>query len=194
MILWPRKEQWETWSLPSKLTAIGTLIGIISLSLYGIEKLFHIKDSEKPSIKNSIANTNNSINIQNQGQIQIIQPSTQSNRAEQAPTTTPVPFSTKHVPEKQRMQTLAYDINKFLNDRKKTREELAKNSLLSLNNFDAETRRQFEEFFWTPVVLLRDKVGREYAEGDARLNFSPRNLEDVASLADGLLSVAFRLP
>jgi vacuolar-type H+-ATPase subunit F/Vma7 len=119
MILWPRKEQWQTWSLPSKLTAIGTLIGIISLSLYGIEKLFHIKDSEKPSIKNSIANTNNSINIQNQGQIQIIQPSTQSNRAEQAPTTVSVPSSTKHVPEKHRMQTLAYDINKFLKDRKK---------------------------------------------------------------------------
>lgn len=31
MQVWPSKKQWKNWSLPSKLTAIGTLAGIISL-------------------------------------------------------------------------------------------------------------------------------------------------------------------
>jgi len=38
MRLFPSKNQWKSWSLPSKLTAIGALVGIISLSLYGLEK------------------------------------------------------------------------------------------------------------------------------------------------------------
>lgn len=31
MRLWPTKTQWSRWTLPSKLTAIGTLVGIASL-------------------------------------------------------------------------------------------------------------------------------------------------------------------
>jgi hypothetical protein len=38
MRLWPSIQQWRNWSLPSKLTAIGTLVAAISLGLYGIEK------------------------------------------------------------------------------------------------------------------------------------------------------------
>ena len=44
MNLWPTRSQWQSWSLPSKLTAVGTLIGVISLGLYGIEKAFNLKD------------------------------------------------------------------------------------------------------------------------------------------------------
>jgi hypothetical protein len=29
--LWPSRRQWESWSLPSKLSAIGVLIGLLSL-------------------------------------------------------------------------------------------------------------------------------------------------------------------
>lgn len=40
--IWPTKKQWTTWSLPSKLTAIGTLIGVVSLCLYSADKVFSI--------------------------------------------------------------------------------------------------------------------------------------------------------
>lgn len=55
MSLIPEKAQWKSWSLPSKLTAIGTLIGVLSLSLYFAEKLFEIsknftKDELNPEI------------------------------------------------------------------------------------------------------------------------------------------------
>jgi hypothetical protein len=42
--LWPSKQQWQKWSLPSKLTLIGALFGLISLSLYGLDKAFQLKD------------------------------------------------------------------------------------------------------------------------------------------------------
>jgi hypothetical protein len=42
MSLWPSKQQWRQWSLPSKLTAIGALVGALSLGLYGIEKAFQL--------------------------------------------------------------------------------------------------------------------------------------------------------
>lgn len=38
----PKKRQWEKWSLPSKLTAIGTFAGVISLSFYLLEKVYII--------------------------------------------------------------------------------------------------------------------------------------------------------
>ena len=44
MSLWPSRQQWQRWSLPSKLTFIGTLLAVISLGLYGIEKAFQLKD------------------------------------------------------------------------------------------------------------------------------------------------------
>jgi hypothetical protein len=34
----PSRNQWVRWSLPSKLTAVGTLIGAVSLALYLVEK------------------------------------------------------------------------------------------------------------------------------------------------------------
>jgi hypothetical protein len=35
--LLPTIHQWESWSLPSKLTAIGTLVGILSFGCYLLE-------------------------------------------------------------------------------------------------------------------------------------------------------------
>ena len=29
--MWPTRKQWSSWSLPSRLTAVGTLVGILSL-------------------------------------------------------------------------------------------------------------------------------------------------------------------
>jgi hypothetical protein len=40
--LWPSKKQWNTWSTPSKLTAIGTLLAILALGFYFLEKGFNI--------------------------------------------------------------------------------------------------------------------------------------------------------
>ena len=31
MKMWPSRQQWNSWSLPSKLSAIGVLIGVVSL-------------------------------------------------------------------------------------------------------------------------------------------------------------------
>jgi hypothetical protein len=46
----PTRHQWSDWSLPSKLTAIGTLIGILSLGLYLGEKSVSIlKSSFRPT-------------------------------------------------------------------------------------------------------------------------------------------------
>ena len=39
MSLWPSRSQWRVWSLPSKLTAIGTLLAIVSLALYSVDVL-----------------------------------------------------------------------------------------------------------------------------------------------------------
>lgn len=38
----PSKAQWKSWSLPSKLTAIGTLVAVFSLVLYVTEKSFDV--------------------------------------------------------------------------------------------------------------------------------------------------------
>ena len=42
MTLWPKKKQWNDWSLPSKLTAIGTLLGFLSLGVYLVEKTYKL--------------------------------------------------------------------------------------------------------------------------------------------------------
>jgi len=44
MGLWPKKKQWNSWSLPSKLTAIGTFLAILSFGFYLVEKTFNILD------------------------------------------------------------------------------------------------------------------------------------------------------
>jgi hypothetical protein len=38
----PSRSQWRQWSVPSRLTAIGTLVGVLSLGLYLAEKGFGI--------------------------------------------------------------------------------------------------------------------------------------------------------
>ncbi|MCU7843411.1 MAG: hypothetical protein KZQ93_06190 [Candidatus Thiodiazotropha sp. (ex Monitilora ramsayi)] len=38
----PSKQQWKSWTLPSRLTAIGTLVGILGFSMYLIEKGYGI--------------------------------------------------------------------------------------------------------------------------------------------------------
>jgi len=52
--MWPSKKQWKKWTLPSKLTAIGTLIGIISLFItvtpYITEVTTGFKSSEKVKV------------------------------------------------------------------------------------------------------------------------------------------------
>jgi len=38
--LFPTKRQWKAWSLPSKLTVIGTFVGLLSFTFYLIEKSY----------------------------------------------------------------------------------------------------------------------------------------------------------
>jgi len=42
LILLPNKKQWKTWSLPSKLTAIGAYLGLLLFVLYISEKSFDL--------------------------------------------------------------------------------------------------------------------------------------------------------
>ncbi len=44
MSIWPEKKQWNSWSLPSKLTAIGTFLAFLSFGFYLAEKTFNIFD------------------------------------------------------------------------------------------------------------------------------------------------------
>jgi len=58
--LWPKKKQWKNWSLPSKLTAIGALLGFLSFSFYFFEKSFNIldwvlQDDLKPAVKPEVS-------------------------------------------------------------------------------------------------------------------------------------------
>ncbi len=47
----PTKQQWLRWSLPSKLTAIGTAAGVFSILLFFIDKAFQsINDNEESAI------------------------------------------------------------------------------------------------------------------------------------------------
>ena len=46
----PTRRQWKGWSLPSKLTAIGTLVGLISLGLYLAEKSYDFLGTQTHSI------------------------------------------------------------------------------------------------------------------------------------------------
>jgi len=51
MSLLPSASQWKGWSLPSKLTAVGTLIGALSLALYLLSLgsgLFHRSSADEP--------------------------------------------------------------------------------------------------------------------------------------------------
>jgi hypothetical protein len=50
MRLWVSRHQWRTWSLPSRLTAIGTLVGVVSLVLYIGEKTFGVFNASQLDI------------------------------------------------------------------------------------------------------------------------------------------------
>jgi len=52
----PSRSQWKQWSLPSKLTAIGTLVGALSLGLYLGEKSLRVfSPSFRPTVPESLA-------------------------------------------------------------------------------------------------------------------------------------------
>ena len=42
MSLIPTKKQWQAWSLPSKLGAIGTLVTILAFGAYVTEKTYGV--------------------------------------------------------------------------------------------------------------------------------------------------------
>ena len=60
MGFWPNKKQWNSWSLPSKLTAIGALLAFLALGFYLVEKVFNIvdwtmQDDQKTVIKPEVS-------------------------------------------------------------------------------------------------------------------------------------------
>jgi hypothetical protein len=71
----PSRKQWSTWSLPSKLTAIGTYIGLLSLGLYVIDKTHSssvhfsrtVKKRTLPVLLSLRNSTERSITIQRRG-------------------------------------------------------------------------------------------------------------------------------
>lgn len=80
MLLIPSRSQWKDWSLPNKLTAIGTLVGVLSLGLYLGEKSLGIfsrlfrptppASSETPTVVLALENPSNEpVTIQRRGDI-----------------------------------------------------------------------------------------------------------------------------
>jgi len=64
MSLWPKKKQWISWSLPSKLTAIGTFLAILSFGIYLAEKAFNILDWVLQDDQQSIMRPEVSVGLQ----------------------------------------------------------------------------------------------------------------------------------
>ena len=64
MILWPKNKQWNSWSLPSKLTAIGTFLTILSFGFYLAEKTFNILDWALQDDQQSIMRPEVSVGLQ----------------------------------------------------------------------------------------------------------------------------------
>ncbi len=53
LIFFPKKQQWNNWTLPSKLTLLGTYIGVISLAITiyaAIDSKFPNKDKTDPKL------------------------------------------------------------------------------------------------------------------------------------------------
>jgi len=64
MTLWPKKKQWSSWSLPSKLTAIGTFLAFLSFGFYLAEKAFNILDWAMQDDQQSIMRPEISVSLQ----------------------------------------------------------------------------------------------------------------------------------
>lgn len=63
------KKQWRNWSLPSKLTAIGSVLSAISLALYLIEKAVHVPLEPPKQVPDH--NINITTGITNSGEMKI---------------------------------------------------------------------------------------------------------------------------
>ncbi len=64
MTLWPKKKQWSSWNLPSKLTAIGTFLAFLSFGFYLVEKAFNILDWAMQDDQQSIMRPEISVSLQ----------------------------------------------------------------------------------------------------------------------------------
>jgi hypothetical protein len=54
----------------------------------------------------------------------------------------------------------------------------------------ADTLRLYEQRFWTPVVLWRDRIGRECQQGDPVLSSQPRTIDEIERTAGALTALA----
>lgn len=64
MSLWPNKKQWNSWSLPSKLTAISALLAFLSIGFYFAEKAFNILDWARQDDQSSISSPEINVDLQ----------------------------------------------------------------------------------------------------------------------------------
>ncbi len=65
----PSKAQWEAWSLPSKLTAIGTCVGIVGIALSIV--FFLIADTGEIVKNQHQENSQNTINVGDRSNVQV---------------------------------------------------------------------------------------------------------------------------
>jgi len=65
MFLIPSRTQWKSWSMPSKLTAIGAYVGVVALALYLCELSFNV-------IGSMIPRNTNYFNVKVQGSIDAV--------------------------------------------------------------------------------------------------------------------------
>ena len=61
----PTKKQWKSWSLPSKLTAIGTLAGILGLALTLLSMMFFNDDEQANNLNKKISVIDEKVSRQN---------------------------------------------------------------------------------------------------------------------------------
>ena len=64
MSIWPNKKQWNSWSLPSKLTGISALLGALTFCFYFVEKAFNISNWAMQDAQNSVVKSEISVGLQ----------------------------------------------------------------------------------------------------------------------------------
>lgn len=95
---------------------------------------------------------------------------------------------------RQRLTSLALNVDSFVADRKARAREIAERGPRDqeMYRFELETERRFRQF-WHEVVLLRDRVAGEFAIGDPRLSEYPKGTHDMSNVAQALNAVAAKL-
>ncbi len=62
--MWPKKKQWNSWTLPTKWAVIGSVIAILAFCGYVVEKALNISNWAMQDAQNSVVKSNLSLSLQ----------------------------------------------------------------------------------------------------------------------------------